>query len=79
MDALRAVRDGRNPAAEKRAAKLGQLSPDRFSAVVDLFVDRHAKKPILEGNSAYIQGVCRSGMERSPTHRYAPGAVCVPT
>ena len=43
-DALRAVRDGVNPAAEKRAAKLGQLSPDTFRAVADLFVERHAKK-----------------------------------
>ena len=44
MDALRAVHDGRNPAAEKRTAKLGQLSPDTFRAVSDLFVERHAKK-----------------------------------
>jgi integrase len=44
MDALRAVRDGQNPAAEKRAAKLTQLSPDTFRAVADLFVERYAKK-----------------------------------
>jgi integrase len=44
MDALRAVRDGRNPAAEKRAAKESKLSPDTFRAVATLFVDRHAKR-----------------------------------
>jgi integrase len=44
MDALKAVHDGRNPAAEKRAAKLGKLSPDSFSAIVDMFIERHAKK-----------------------------------
>jgi hypothetical protein len=44
MDALKAVRDGRNPAAEKRAAKNSKLSPDTFRAVAELFVDRYAKK-----------------------------------
>lgn len=44
MDALRAVRDGRNPAAEKRATKTNKLSPDTFTAVAALFVERHAKK-----------------------------------
>jgi integrase len=44
MDALRAVRDGRNPAAEKRAAKQSTLSPDTFRAVADQFVERYAKK-----------------------------------
>jgi integrase len=44
MDALRAVKNGRNPAAEKRAAKLSNLSPDTFRAVAALFVDRHAKR-----------------------------------
>ena len=44
MDALRAVRDGRNPAAEKRAAKENKLSPDTFRAVAALFVNRHAKR-----------------------------------
>jgi integrase len=44
MDALRAVRDGRNPAAEKRAAKDKKQSPDTFRAIADMFVDRHAKR-----------------------------------
>jgi integrase len=44
MDALRAVRDGRNPAAEKRAAKESKLSPDTFRAVAELYVDRYAKR-----------------------------------
>jgi integrase len=44
MDALKAVRDGRNPAAEKRAAKANKLSPNTFRAVSELFVERHARR-----------------------------------
>jgi integrase len=44
MDALRAVKDGRNPAAEKRAAKTAQPSADTVRAVTKLFVERYAKR-----------------------------------
>ena len=44
MDALRAAHDGRNPAAEKRAAKTAQPSADTVRAVATLFVERYAKR-----------------------------------
>ena len=43
-DALRAAKDGRNLAAEKRAAKEAQPSADTVRAVTTLFVERYAKK-----------------------------------
>jgi len=44
LDALRAVKDGRNPAAEKRAAKEAQPSADTVRAVTKLYVERYAKR-----------------------------------
>jgi integrase len=43
-DALRAANAGRNPAAEKRAAKANTPSPDTVRAVAALYVERHAKR-----------------------------------
>jgi hypothetical protein len=44
LDALRAVKNGRNPAAEKRAAKEAQPSADTVRAVTKLYVERYAKR-----------------------------------
>ncbi len=44
MDALRKVRHGINPAAEKRAMKARKGDPDQFSATVETFLDRHARR-----------------------------------
>ena len=44
MDALKAVRNDRNPAAEKRASKQAQPSAETVRAVAALFVERYAKR-----------------------------------
>jgi integrase len=44
MAALKAVRDGVNPAADKRAAKDGRVSANTVRGVTSTFVERYAKR-----------------------------------